>query len=201
MALAGCQTGGTLGAASYAALSDGGHEIAAVPPGRVKPAYHRRTVAYSGPYRPGTIVVDPSSRFLYYVLGGGRALRYGVGVGKGAFAWSGTAKLQKIAAWPRWTPPAEMIGRVPSLGRYRGGIEGGALNPLGARALYLYENGRDTLYRIHGTPEWWTIGEEGSSGCIRMFNQDVIDLAGRASIGADVVVLPAGSRVRNNAAG
>ena len=121
---------------------------------------------------------------------GGRAIRYGIGVGKEGLAWSGRARVGRKAAWPRWTPTASMIRREPERNaRWAGGMEGGLSNPLGARALYLYDNGRDTMYRIHGTTEPWSIGQSVSSGCIRLFNQDIIDLYSRVPVGSPVVVL------------
>jgi len=162
----------------------------------VDPRYFRQEVAYPRNDPPGTIVVDPGSKFLYLVLEGGRALRYGVGVGKEGLAWSGNARVGRKAEWPRWTPTPDMIRRDPERNeRWRGGMDGGLSNPLGPRALYLYDGGRDTLYRIHGTTEPRSIGTNVSSGCIRMFNQDVIDLYNRVPVDTNVMVLPAGERV------
>jgi len=155
----------------------------------LNPKYKRQLVRYSMSHPAGTVVVDPDSKFLYLVLEGGYALRYGIGVGREGFGWSGTAEVARKAQWPRWTPPAEMIRRQPELEQYRKGMEPGPGNPLGARALYLYQNGRDTLYRIHGTNEPSTIGQNVSSGCIRLLNQDVVDLFERVPVGARVVVL------------
>lgn len=152
--------------------------------------YHRQMVADPTGERPGTIVIDPSTRFLHLVMEERRALRYGIGVGREGFAWSGEALIQRKATWPKWTPPASMIKRQPELAQYAGGMAGGPDNPLGARALYLYEDGRDTLYRIHGTNEPRSIGGAVSSGCIRLLNVDVIDLFGRVPIGSRVVVRP-----------
>ncbi len=135
------------------------------------------------------MVIDPQNRHLYLVRGDGQAVRYGIGVGRQGFAWSGRAKIGAKKEWPTWTPPSEMIDRQPELEEYRGGMQPGLQNPLGARALYLYEDGRDTLYRIHGTNEPWSIGKAVSSGCIRLFNQDIIDLYRRVNVGAEVVVL------------
>ncbi|MDB5509464.1 MAG: L,D-transpeptidase [Hyphomicrobiales bacterium] len=135
---------------------------------------------------PGTITVDTKNRYLYLSLANGEAVRYDVGVGREGFEWKGRAKVARKAAWPSWTPPAEMLKRRPDLPRH---MVGGPENPLGARAMYLYAGGRDTLYRIHGTSEPWTIGEAVSSGCIRMLNDDVIDLYSRVRIGAQVQVL------------
>jgi lipoprotein-anchoring transpeptidase ErfK/SrfK len=134
--------------------------------------------------RPGTIIVDTKQKFLYYVQPNGKAIRYGVAVGDEAFGWTGTATIKRKAEWPSWTPPAEMVRRWPHV-RY---TAGGPENPLGARALYLYEGGRDTLYRIHGTNEPEKIGRAVSSGCIRMRNIDVIDLFNRVPVGTKVVV-------------
>jgi lipoprotein-anchoring transpeptidase ErfK/SrfK len=154
----------------------------------VPPQYRRQEVSYSGNERPGTIVIDTSERYLYLVQPGGRAIRYGVGVGREGFAWSGRANIRRKAEWPTWTPPSSMIRREPELAKYAGGMPGGPANPLGARALYLYRGGRDTLYRIHGTNEPWTIGSAVSSGCIRMVNDDVVDLYERVKLGAPVIV-------------
>ncbi|WP_255700128.1 L,D-transpeptidase [Jiella avicenniae] len=177
-------------ASRYGQVLDAGYTVSAVPLNQISREYVRQEIPYQSSYPPGTIIVDPSNYFLYLVQPRGRAIRYGVSVGKGAFGWSGRAVVGREAAWPKWTPPAEMVERSPDLRRYRGGLKAGAVNPLGARALYLFKNGRDTLYRIHGTPEWWSIGRSESSGCIRMLNHDVIDLAARVSVGAPVVVLP-----------
>ncbi|MGD0641892.1 MAG: L,D-transpeptidase [Roseiarcus sp.] len=141
----------------------------------------RETVNYSGPYAPGTIVVSTSERRLYLVLPGGQALRYGVGVGRPGFTWAGVTHIANKREWPDWTPPAQMLRRRPDLPRH---MAGGIDNPLGARAMYL----AGTLYRIHGSNEPDTIGQAVSSGCIRMTNDDVIDLYGRASVGAQVIV-------------
>lgn len=177
------------GASGYGAMTDRGVAIQAVPLDRLPRQYRRQTVRYVSDYEPGTIVVDPQRHFLYLVQSGTQALRYGVSVGKGAFGWSGEAVVARKAQWPRWTPPAEMVDRSKNLSIYRKGLEGGLFNPLGARALYLHQGERDTLYRIHGTSEWWSIGDDASSGCIRLLNQDVIDLASRVPAGTSVVVL------------
>ncbi|MGO4665108.1 L,D-transpeptidase [Bosea sp. 2YAB26] len=138
---------------------------------------------------PGSIKVDTVEKFLYFVLPNKKAIRYAVATGDEAFGWTGEATMQRKAEWPRWTPPAEMIKRWPHLAPRAGGMEGGPDNPLGARALYLYQNGKDTLYRIHGTNEPETIGRSASSGCIRMRNIDVIDLYNRVTVGTKVVVV------------
>ena len=135
---------------------------------------------------PGTVVIDTASRHLYLVQSGGDAIQYGIGVGRQGFSWKGTANVQRKAEWPAWVPPSDMLKRRPDLPRR---MEGGIENPLGARALYLFQGNHDTLYRIHGTNESDTIGKAVSSGCIRMMNADVIDLYGRVSVGAKVVVL------------
>ncbi|MDQ0391313.1 L,D-transpeptidase [Labrys monachus] len=167
--------------------------VPAVAPGDLKPRYMRQLVDDPTGRAPGTIVVDPQNRFLYLVQQGGKALRYGVGVGRQGMAWSGTAEVSYKRAWPRWTPTRDMVAREPDkYRRWADGMDGGERNPLGARALYLFEGGKDTLYRIHGTNEPWSIGHAMSSGCIRMMNQDVIDLYRRVPDGAKVVVLPAG---------
>jgi len=159
------------------------------PTHQLNPIFLPQVVSYDTHHAVGTIIVDPHNRFLYLVEENGQARRYGVGVGRAGFGWSGTATIQRRAEWPRWTPPASMIERQPELEEWRHGMPGGIENPLGARALYLYEGGRDTLYRIHGTNQPWTIGQAMSSGCIRMRNEDVTDLYERVHIGARVVVL------------
>jgi lipoprotein-anchoring transpeptidase ErfK/SrfK len=161
-------------------------------------AFLRKEIAYQTSEPPGTIVVDPGSHYLYHVLGGGRAMRYGVGVGREGFGWSGIAKIHDKQAWPDWYPPPEMLQRQPEIGKYMSdlpsgqGMPGSADNPLGARAMYLWQGNKDTLYRIHGTNEPWTIGSSVSSGCIRMINQDVIDLYSKTPVGTKVVVLGPG---------
>jgi lipoprotein-anchoring transpeptidase ErfK/SrfK len=147
----------------------------------VDPIYRRAEVAFDGAERPGSIVIDTSSKFLYYVKGDGRALRYGIGVGRPGFEWSGVKTVSRKAVWPDWTPPSEMLARRPDLPRF---MPGGPANPLGARALYL----GSSLYRIHGTNEPHTIGQNVSSGCIRMMNEDVTDLYERVAVGTRVVV-------------
>lgn len=136
--------------------------------------------------RPGTITVDTQNRYLYLSLADGQALRYGVGVGRPGFTWRGHTHIGRKEAWPAWTPPTAMLHRRPDLPRH---MVGGANNPLGARAMYLYSGGRDTQYRIHGSNEPWTIGHGVSSGCIRMLNGDVTDLYNRVKVGAEVNVL------------
>ena len=170
--------------------------IAAVDLSTVDPAFLRREVAYPTPEAPGTIVVDTTARYLYYVGPDGSATRYGVGVGKEGFAWAGMATINSKQEWPDWYPPSEMIARRPDIQpqltalQSGVGVPGGLTNPLGARALYLWQDNKDTLYRIHGTTEPQTIGRNVSSGCIRMINQDVIHLYNRVPIGTVVSVLP-----------
>ena len=155
------------------------------PQNQLAPQFLPQTVAYSGSEKPGTIIVDTQDKFLYHVEAGGTARRYGVGVGKEGFEWSGTNTISRKAEWPSWRPPAEMIARERKKGRILPAhMEGGPANPLGARALYL----GSTLYRIHGTNQPWTIGRAVSSGCIRMRNEDVTELYERVKIGAKVVV-------------
>ena len=151
------------------------------------PALARRIVSYHTSAGPGTVIVDTANTSLYYVLGGGKAIRYAIGVGREGFTWSGTQSVTRKAEWPDWVPPPEMIARQPYLPRW---IAGGETNPLGARSLYL----GNTAYRIHGTNAPDTIGRRVSSGCIRMLNADVIDLYSRVDVGAKVIVLPNGSR-------
>jgi lipoprotein-anchoring transpeptidase ErfK/SrfK len=146
-------------------------------------------VWFDTPEQPGTIIIDTSARVLYHVLGDGQAMRYGVGVGKEGFEWAGIATIGRKVEWPTWTPPGDMIARRPELAQYAGGMPGGPDNPLGARAMYLYAGGRDTLYRIHGTNEPQSIGEAASSGCIRMLNEEVIELYDQTEIGTKVIVL------------
>jgi lipoprotein-anchoring transpeptidase ErfK/SrfK len=174
---------------AYGEIDDDGYEIPAVRTDLINPAFLRQKVAYDGREAQGSIIIDPSSRHLFYVEGGGRATRYGVGVGREGFGWSGVATVRRKSEWPSWTPPSQMIRRQPELEEFADGMPGGLDNPLGARAMYLYQGDRDTLYRIHGTNEPETIGTRVSSGCIRLINQDVIDLYDRVHIGSKVVVL------------
>ena len=146
------------------------------------PKYEKQLVEYHGEESSGTIVIDTPNKFLFLVQGDGRALRYGIGVGRPGFTWSGVKQISAKKEWPAWTPPPEMLARRPDLPRH---MEGGPQNPLGARAMYL----GSSLYRIHGSNEPWTIGTNVSSGCIRMRNEDVIDLYGRVNVGAKVVVI------------
>ena len=158
---------------------------------RVVPGqFHRTTVRYDTKERPGTIIIDPGRHYLYFVLGNGQAIRYGVGVGRTGFGWHGTVHVGAKAEWPGWTPPPQMIAREKKRGHILPAyMKGGPGNPLGARALYLHGSGGDTGFRIHGTSEPWTIGLNVSSGCIRLVNDDIVDLYGRARVGAKVIVL------------
>jgi len=181
--------------AIYAPVLGEPFPIPAVRLSDVDAQYLRSAVSYSSNELPGTIVIDPQNHFLYSVQGGGRALRYGSGVGRQGFGWSGVATIHDKQQWPDWYPPKEMIQRQPEIKRQmielRSGLgmAGGPRNPLGARAMYLWQGNKDTLYRIHGTNEPGTIGRSVSSGCIRMLNQDVIDLYQRTPLGVKVVVL------------
>ena len=169
----------------FSSLSDGRQRFEArVRSGKVRlaPEFRRQVVAYDGHQPPGTIIVNTGRKFLYFVLPGGKAIRYGIGTARDGFEWSGTHKVTRKAEWQGWTPPAEMKRRQPNLPDY---MPGGINNPLGARAIYI----GSTLYRIHGTNEPWTIGQNVSSGCIRMVNADVEDLYERVKIGARVIVL------------
>jgi len=156
---------------------------------RLDPRFEAQSVPLRG-YSPGTVVVDPRGRFLYYVTAPGRAIRYGVGVGRAGLAFKGRAVVGRKAEWPSWRPTDAMIRREPrKYARYAGGMPGGPRNPLGARALYLYKGGRDTMYRIHGTTDPGSIGRAVSNGCIRMLNEHVTDLYSRVPVGAPVVVI------------
>ena len=175
----------------YGRIDDAGHWLPAIPVDKVPARYLRREVDYGGNERPGTIVVDTRSRHLYLVLEGHRAIRYGVGVGRMGYGWKGKGVVQYKKSWPRWTPSEAYVLDKPEMKMFSasyGGLVGGINNPLGARALYIFQGGRDTLYRIHGTPDWKSVGKQVSSGCIRMFNQDVVDLYNRVRDGAEIVV-------------
>lgn len=175
----------------YAAVSDGGFDLPAIPVDKIDPQFLRQIVPDPTGQKPGTIVVDTTGHFLYLVRPGGQAIRYGVGLGRAGFEWSGDAVVQWKQKWPKWTPPDEMIARQPELKPYsadNGGMPGGLKNPLGARALYLFQGNVDTLYRLHGSPEWRSIGKSVSSGCVRLMNQDIIDLYDRVPSKTPVVV-------------
>lgn len=189
-ALSGCTSVGSFQVFSsdYGSRTDAGYRVPSIPISKVPRKYHRQIVRYDTTEAPGTIIVDTGPKFLYFVLPEGRAVRYGIGVGRDGFEWNGTARVAAKREWPVWTPPAEMIRRQPELAKWRGGMPPGPNNALGARALYLHNKGGDTGYRLHGTPEWWSIGKAMSSGCVRMLNQDVMDLYNRAEVGAKVIV-------------
>ena len=175
----------------YRSMVDGGFELPAIPVEQIDPRFLRQIVQDPTGEMPGTVVVDTQSHYLYLVRPYGQAIRYGVGLGRAGFEWSGRAEIRWKKRWPHWKVPAEMIARQPELARYSveaGGMEPGLKNPLGARALYIFQNGQDTLFRIHGSPEWWTIGKSVSSGCVRMINQDVIDLYDRVPNQTPIVV-------------
>ncbi|WP_095204278.1 L,D-transpeptidase [Mesorhizobium carmichaelinearum] len=178
-------------ASMYAAVSDGGFDLPAIPVDRIDPQFLRQIVPDPTGQKPGTIVVDTTGHFLYLVRPGGQAIRYGVGLGRAGFEWSGDAVVQWKQKWPKWTPPDEMVARQPELKQYsadNGGMPGGLKNPLGARALYLFQGNVDTLYRLHGSPEWKSIGKSVSSGCVRLINQDIIDLYDRVPSKTPVIV-------------
>jgi lipoprotein-anchoring transpeptidase ErfK/SrfK len=182
-------------AAMYGPVPDEPYPLPPIDITRVNPVFYRQVVDFQTMEQPGTLVVDPANKFLYLVQEGGKAMRYGVGVGKEGLAWSGRAIIQRKATWPRWTPTQDMIARDARNAEWAGGMEPGLQNPLGARAMYLYRDGKDTLYRIHGTREPYSIGTAVSSGCIRLMNQDIIDLYSRVPTGSPVVVLGANGMV------
>lgn len=174
----------------YGAAKGEKFSVPAVDVSVVEPQYLRRLVDYRTTESPGTVVVDTPNRYVYLVLEHGKALRYGVGVGREGLEFKGVAKIALKREWPHWTPTPDMIKREPKrYGPWKGGMAGGAQNPLGARALYLFKNGKDTFCRIHGTTEPESIGKAVSSGCIRMINQDVIDFYNRVPTNSKVVVL------------
>ena len=190
-ALGGCMQA-TLAPPSDASLTPRDRQLLANAPyaqASIPEQYRRHIVDYPDKERPGSILVDTDARYLYYVLPGGKAIRYGVAVGEEAMAFSGVATVGRMAEWPDWIPTPDIQAR---LGPYPPRIAGGPANPLGARALYLYQGNKDTLYRIHGTNQPEYIGQAISSGCIRMTNEDVIDLFDRVKQGATVVVLAPG---------
>jgi lipoprotein-anchoring transpeptidase ErfK/SrfK len=182
----------------YDAIPDEPFPVPRVKLSIIRPEFMRQLVAYPGLEEAGTVVIDPAAHHLFFVQGDGTAIRYGVGVGRSGFGWSGEAVIHDKRTWPDWYPPPEMIERQPELAEKMQtlqsgiGMPGGPGNPLGARAMYLWQGNKDTLYRVHGTVEPWSIGKSVSSGCIRMINQDAIDLYDRVALGARVVVLGAG---------
>lgn len=177
---------------TYGPFYDRDRMVPAIPYRQINQKYLRQEVQFASADKPGTIIVDTKEKLLYLILGNGRAMRYGVGLGRKGFGWQGRGVIQWRQRWPRWTPPDEMVERQPEIAQYsaaNGGMNPGLNNPLGARALYIFQNGQDSLFRIHGTPEWKSIGKAVSSGCVRMLNQDVIDLYDRLPEKAEIVVL------------
>jgi lipoprotein-anchoring transpeptidase ErfK/SrfK len=198
LSLGGCMQA-TLAPSNDASMTPRDRQLLAHTPyaqANVPEQYLRHVVDYPRREQPGTILVDTDARYLYYVMPEGKAIRYGVAVGEEAMAFSGVARVGRMAEWPDWIPTAEIQAR---LGPYPSRVAGGAANPLGARALYLYAGNKDTLYRIHGTNQPEYIGQAISSGCIRMRNEDVIDLYDRVKLGSTVVVLPPGRTAQTGA--
>ena len=205
LALAGCSTTGTTRVtapaepvrpavpadvlAMYAARPEEEYPVPAADVSVINPVYWRQEVANPTGEPAGSVVVDTANYFLYFTMPDGRAMRYGVGLGRAGFEWSGKGHIAYQRKWPVWTPPSEMIERQPELEMYRHGQPPGLLNALGARALYIHQGNRDTLYRVHGTMDVATIGKAVSSGCVRLLFQDVIDLADRVPSGAPIVVI------------
>ncbi len=177
----------------YAAMPDEKFPIPTVKIAQLDQQFWRTEIDYPTKETPGTLIVDTPAKYLYHVKPSGRATRYGIGVGREGFAWAGRAVVAYKRKWPRWTPPDSMVARQPELEPYsiaNGGMDPGLNNPLGARAHYIHEGGRDTLYRLHGTPEAFSIGKAVSSGCIRLINQDVIHLYNEVRDGSPIVVIP-----------
>jgi lipoprotein-anchoring transpeptidase ErfK/SrfK len=185
--VSGCVSG-LLDMPNYSSFTDAGYQIPAIPITKVPQQFRRTTVVYPTDEAPGTIIVDTGEKHLYFILPDGMAIRYGIGVGREGFEWQGTAHIALKREWPVWTPPSAMIKRRPDLAKWRGGMPPGPTNALGARAMYLFNKHGDMGYRLHGTPEWWSIGKAMSSGCIRLLNQDIIDLYDRTEVGAKVIV-------------
>lgn len=178
-------------AALYAAKPDERFPLPAIPYQKINPRFYRQMVSDPTGQPPGTLVVDTGNHFCYFTYPNGQAMRYGVGLGREGFLWAGHGVIQYKRKWPRWVPPDEMIARQPELAPYQadlGGKPGGLDNPLGARALYIFSKGEDTQYRLHGSPEWWTIGKSVSSGCVRFINQDIVDLYDRVPNKTPVIV-------------
>ena len=195
LVLAGCAGSLSLSgddpSAIYGAVAGERFAVPAIDYREIDPQFYRQIVSYESKEKPGTIIVDPGHHFLYHVRDGGTAVRYGVGVGKQGFAWNGVAHIQRKSEWPSWVPPAEMQIRDVEAAKWARGMPGGVDNPLGARAMYLYQGDRDTMYRIHGTIEPLSIGKSMSSGCIRLLNQDVINLYSHTTVQTKVIVLQA----------
>ena len=181
-------------ALNYSARPDEKFPLPAINAEKLPSKFRRRLVTYKTKEKVGTLIVDSKNFYLYHVRPNGKAMRYGVGLGRAGFEWSGRARVAWSRKWPTWTPPAEMIAREPELEKYsykNGGMPPGLKNPLGARALYIFEGKVDTLYRLHGTPNPQTIGKAVSSGCVRLVNQDVIHLYENVKRNSPIVVLPA----------
>jgi lipoprotein-anchoring transpeptidase ErfK/SrfK len=194
LGLAGCVSDGmSLAEAQklYGPVPDEKFPIPAVDVIKIDPKYYRRTVAYDSTEAAGTIVVDPRNYYVYRIEGDGNATRYGANVGRQGFLWTGEAYVGRKAEWPIWTPPKEMIQRRPEAAKYAGGMKPGLDNPLGARTLYLYQNGAYTLYTIYSTSDPETIGTNLTSGCTGLLSQDMIDLYSRTPVKTKVIVLPA----------
>ncbi|HCO56253.1 L,D-transpeptidase [Pelagibacterium nitratireducens] len=175
--------------AMYAAMPEEQFAVPAVDLRYLDQKYYRQRVPYPTSEKVGTVIVDTPNFYLYHVEDGGTAMRYGAGLGRAGFEWSGRGHIAYSREWPIWTPPSEMVDRQPELEKWRNGQPPGLDNPLGARALYIHEGNRDTIYRIHGTGETWTIGHAVSSGCVRLLHQDVIHLADAVRFGSTIVVL------------
>lgn len=174
---------------TYRAMPEERFPVPAADLARLDPAFYRQIVAYDTTEAPGTVIVDTPNRYLYHVGKGGKATRYGAGIGRAGFEWSGRAHVAYGREWPVWTPPADMITRQPSVAKWRNGQPPGIDNALGARALYIHQGNRDTLYRLHGTGEAHTIGKAISSGCVRLLHQDIIHLYQQVRWGSPIVVL------------
>ena len=191
-ALAGCTTQYSQQAANYGPKPQEAHPLPGMPLDKIKPELRRAEVDYPSSEKPGTVIVDTPARRLYYITGNNKAIRYAVSVGREGLQLRGNAYVGRKAEWPTWTPTPNMLRRDPEKNmKYAGGLPGGPNNPLGARAMYLYRDGNDTMFRLHGTNQPWSIGQAMSSGCVRMMNHDVIDLYERVKVGTKVVVMQA----------
>ena len=195
LSLTGCASSGGMSHAeavrAYGPVADDKFPIAAVDISKVDPKYYRRTVRYPSKEAPGTIIIDPAKHYVYRIEGDGNATRYGANVGREGFLWSGEAYVGRKAEWPTWTPPKEMIARQPEAGKYAAGMPGGPDNPLGARTLYLYQDGKYTLYTIYSTRVARSIGTGVTIGCTGLLTQDMLDLYARTPVNTKVLVLPA----------
>lgn len=176
----------------YGPVNDEKFPIPAVNLKKVEKRFYRQQVDYYSTEAVGTVIVDTQNFYLYHIEENGKAMRYGVGLGRAGFEWAGRARIGWKQEWPKWTPPSEMIDRQPELEQYsaeNGGMPPGIDNPLGARALYIFRGNVDTLYRLHGSPEYWSIGKAVSSGCVRLMNQDIIDLYRRVATHSEILVI------------